>query len=168
MLAPVLGIGRLWWRTTSRAVDAALLAGVDALLASRTASEVVDRVTARVLRGPELERVVDAVLASPAVERVVDAVLASPAVERVVAHAISSDLFDETVERLLASEQLWRLVEEVARSPAVTDAIAQQGLGFADQVAGEVRSRSRTADAWLERAAGRALRRRPPAEPEPA
>jgi hypothetical protein len=155
MLAPVLGIGRLWWRTTSRAVDAAVLAGVEALLASRTASEVVDRVSARVLRGPELERVVDAALASPAVERI-------------VARAIASELFDETIERLLESEQLWRLVEEVARSPAVTDAIAQQGLGFADQVADEVRSRSRTADAWLERAAGRAVRRRPPHRSEPA
>jgi hypothetical protein len=53
------------------------------------------------------------------------------------------------------------LVEEIAESPAVTDAITQQGFGFADEVAGGMRARSRNADAWLERAARRALRRPP-------
>jgi hypothetical protein len=43
----------------------------------------------------------------------------------------------------------------------VTDAITQQSFGFADQVAGGVRSRSRTADDWLERVVRRALRRKP-------
>lgn len=42
-------------------------------------------------------------------------------------------LWDEFVDRLLASRALWRLVDEVADSPAVTAAITQQGLGFADQ-----------------------------------
>ncbi len=155
----MIGIGKLWWRTTSRALDAAVLAGVEVVLDSRTAAEVVERVAARVLNGPELERVVETVLASPAMERI-------------VARAIASELFDETVERLLQSEQLWRLVDEIARSPAVTDAIAQQGYSFADQVAGGVRTRSRDADAWLERVVRRALRRRAAAdglgEPGPA
>jgi hypothetical protein len=151
----VAGIGRLWWRTTSRAVDATVLAGAELVLDSRAASEIVERVAARMLRGPELERVVEAVLESPAMERI-------------VARAIASELFDETVERLLQSEQLWRLVDEIARSPAVTDAITHQGLGFADQVAGGVRTRSRDADAWLERTVQRVLRRRAAGEaPEP-
>src|SRR4051794_41810979 len=58
------------------------------------------------------------------------------------------------------------LIDVTAQSPAVTDAITQQGAGFADQVAGEVRDRSRTLDARLERGAWRLLRRRartPPA-----
>jgi hypothetical protein len=50
----------------------------------------------------------------------------------------------------------------------VTEAITQQGAGFADQVAAEVRDRSRSVDARLERGAWRLLRRRsqptPPAE----
>jgi hypothetical protein len=50
-------------------------------------------------------------------------------------------------------------VEEVARSPAVTEAITQQSMGFADQVADGVRAGTRRADDWLERAARRALRR---------
>jgi hypothetical protein len=66
------------------------------------------------------------------------------------------------VRRLLESEDLWLLVEEIARSPAVTEAITQQSMGFADQVAGGVRAGSRRADIWLERAARRALRRGTP------
>jgi hypothetical protein len=47
------------------------------------------------------------------------------------------------------------------RSPAVTAAITQQSVGFADQVAGELGERSRQADARLERIARRLLRRHP-------
>jgi hypothetical protein len=65
------------------------------------------------------------------------------------------------VARLLESEDLWLLVDEIARSPAVTEAITQQSLGFADQVAGGVRARSRSMDDWLEHKARRALRRGP-------
>jgi hypothetical protein len=148
-LAPALWAGRTWWRASTQVLDAAVLAAVEAVLDSRTAGEVVDRVATRVLRGPELERVVEAALASPAVERA-------------LARVIESELVDRTVTELLQSEQLWRLVEEIARSPAVTDAIASQSMGFADQVAGGVRSRSREADAWLERVARRVVGRRAP------
>jgi hypothetical protein len=112
------------------------------------ADGIVEHTTARVLEGPELER---------AVERVLE----SAAAERLVGRMIESRLLDEAVRRLLESEDLWLLVEEIARSPAVTEAIGRQSVGFADQVAGGVRARSRSADAWLERAARRALRRAP-------
>jgi hypothetical protein len=46
----------------------------------------------------------------------------------------------------------------------VTDAIAHQGAGFADQVAGELGERSRRADARLEGIVRRLLHRRPAAE----
>ena len=88
--------------------------------------------------------------------------------ERLVGRAIDSRLVDETVARLLESEELWVVVEEIAQSPAVTDAITRQSMGFADQVADGVRARSRNADAWLERAARRALRRRAAALPPEA
>jgi hypothetical protein len=92
---------------------------------------------------------------------VVGTVLESPAVERLVGQAIESRLADQAVARLLDSEELWLLVGEIAESPAVTQAITQQGFGFADEVAGGMRARSRNADAWLERTARRALRRPP-------
>jgi hypothetical protein len=109
---------------------------------------IVEQTTARLLEGPELER---------AVERALD----SAAAERLVRQVIESRLLDEAVRRLLESEELWLLVEEIARSPAVSEAITQQSMGFADQVAGGVRAGSRRADVWLERAARRALRRAP-------
>ena len=112
------------------------------------ADGIVEQMTARVVEGPELERAVESVLESAAAERLVGRV-------------IESRLLDEAVRRLLESEDLWLLVDEIARSPAVADAITQQSAGFADQVADGVRVRSRRADAWLERAARRALRRHP-------
>jgi hypothetical protein len=87
------------------------------------------------------------------------AAIDTPAARRLVAHVIDSGVVDEAVARLLESEDLWILVDEIARSPAVTDAISHQGMGLADQVAGVVRDRSRTADARLERVARRLLRR---------
>ena len=89
----------------------------------------------------------------------------SPAIERAIASVFESRLLDQVVVRLLESPELWRLVDEVARSPAVTEAIAHQGYGFVDQVAGEVRERSRSADAVVERTTRRLLRRRPRVDP---
>jgi len=107
-----------------------------------------------------VERLVAGVVDSPATERLIAGVVDSPATERLVARVIESRLIEQTFTRLLESQELWLLVEEVARSPAVTEAITQQSLGFADQLAGEVRRGSSGADAWLERAARRVRRRR--------
>jgi hypothetical protein len=162
-----------------RAEDAAL-ATLDALLASRVGAEAVDRVLAselatrtvgKVLEGPLIEAVARDVVRYAVLERVLDdaelervlvAALDSPAAERLLARVLESRLLDEAVRRLLEGEELWLVVDEIAQSPAVTDAITRQSIGFADQVAGGVRGRSRNADAWLERTARRALRRPPP------
>jgi hypothetical protein len=122
-------------------------------VADRLLSEgLIEQTTARVLEGPELERVVEAALESPTVERLIQS-------------TIESRLVDQAVLRLLESDDLWLLVEEIARSPAVTDAIARQSVGFADQVADGVRGRSRVADAWVETRARRLLRRAPAQPP---
>jgi hypothetical protein len=183
---PLLDEGlRLGRRATSAATDTAgraALAGLDALLDWRYTDEAVERVLAspvanravgHALRGPlvdaiardltryaVLERVADElVIDEDALERVVGTALESPAVERVATQVIESRLLDTIVERLLESEELWLLVDEIARSPAVTEAIGQQSVGFADQVAGQVRVRSQRADARVERVARRLLRR---------
>lgn len=92
-----------------------------------------------------------------------DAALSSRYVERAVDRAVDRLLAQGVVDRILAeltkSRELWLLVEEVAASPAVTEAVTHQTASFADQVAGGVRARSHGADAWLERQARRALRR---------
>jgi hypothetical protein len=143
----------LFERALSRALAGPLVEAVSrdvvryAVVDRMLAAGIVEQTAARMLDGPELER---------AVETALD----SAAAERLVGRVIESRLLDEAVRRLLESEELWLLVEEIARSPAVTDAITRQSVGFADQVAEGVRVRSRRADAWLERAARRALRRR--------
>jgi hypothetical protein len=140
-----------------RVVDGALAAGIG------------DVIAARIVDGPELERIVVSALESPGVERIADRVVDSPATERLMTRVIESRLLDAAVERLLESDDLWLLVDEVARSPAVADAIGHQGVGFAEEIAGTVRRRSETADARLERVARRLLRRAPrPATAHPA
>ena len=122
-------------------------------LAQRAIDPLVDVIAADLVRYAVVERLVDRLLAEGTVEHALDRVLDGPELDR---------LATRITTRLLASEDLWLIVEEVARSAAVSEAIAQQGQGFADEVAGRMRTRSRSADAWLERTARRALRR-----PEP-
>jgi hypothetical protein len=166
-----------------------VLAAVDSVLASELAAGTIDRVVAsplaeralsRALEGPLVDALARDVVRHAVVERLADPLLRAEVLEAVLERAeqaqvpqrlIESRLVDEAVMRLLQSDDLWLLVEEVARSPAVTEAITQQSIGFADQVADGVRARSRSADLWLESAARRALRRKPvddrPSDGEP-
>ena len=169
-LGGVLRLGGVVLRPVTRAASDATLAVVDGVLESRLARDIVDRALAGPLldtvardlaRYAVLERLADPLLDGETLDRVAEAALESPAMDRLVARVIDSRLVDEAVAQLLESEELWLVVEEVARSPAVTEAITQQGIGFADQVAGGVRARSRNADELLERVARRALRRAP-------
>jgi hypothetical protein len=134
-------------RFVSRAAGDLALGALDGLLASRVVDDAIERISTHVLQSPEFEQAV-----AGAIE--------SPATERLVARVIESRLLDHIVTRLLEREELWLAVEEIARSPAVTEAITQQSLGFADQVAAGVRAGSSGADAWLERAARRVRRQR--------
>ena len=172
-------------RALGRRAEDLTLAALDAALASRLGAEVVDRVLGSELasgglarpRGPPgrgcrarrralrvIERLADGLLGDPEIERLLERALESPATERMLVRVLESRLVDEAVRRVLEGEELWLVVDEVAQSPAVTEAIARQSVSFADQVAGQVRVRSRSADERLERAARRVLRR-PPADP---
>jgi hypothetical protein len=129
------------------------------------------RAVGRLLESDELERVITAAINSPRVRATIQAALASDAARQLVDTFFDSGLLDQFLERLLASPSLWHLIDEIAGSPAVTAAISQQGLGFADEVGDEVRERSRKADDWVERTARRLIHRplRPlPAEPGPS
>jgi len=125
------------------------------------AGALIDTAGQDIAQRAVIERISEPLVASGELDRIADAVLASPAAERMVARLIDSPLLDEAVARLLESEELWLLVDEIARSPAVTEAIGQQSIGFADQVAGAVRARSLNADDRLELAVrGLVTRRR--------
>jgi hypothetical protein len=146
--------GRAATDAVGERLERGTLAAVDAAFASRVAEEVVDRAIASGLVERLVDRLVDRLLAERVLERAIDSVFDDGRV------------IDELVTRLIDSEDLWVLVEEIAQSPAVTDAIGRQSIGFADQVAGGVRARSRTADERLERVARRALRRPQRGEPQ--
>jgi hypothetical protein len=121
-------------------------------LANALRGRLVD-VMVRELLTPET---VDRALESPELQQLVDRVLESP-----MAESALSRVMDDALGRLPESPALWALIEQVVSSPAVTTAITQQGMGVADEVAQDLRSRSRGGDALLERAAHRMLRRRP-------
>jgi hypothetical protein len=157
-------------RSRSQGFDAVRLALPPATEVVATARRLPRRARAfaGALAGRAMLAVVDAVVASPYAERALDHVLESrlaehavesPGMERMVAQVIESRLLDEVVARLLECEELWILVDEIAESPAVTAAITQQSLGFADEIADDINQRTRRADAIAERAARRLLRR---------
>jgi hypothetical protein len=121
--------------------------------------DVIGRIAEPFVSSGELDRLVDRALESPAVDRLAARVLESPAAERLMVRVIEGPLVDQAVQRLLESEDLWLMVDVIAQSPAVTEAIGRQSIGFADQVAGALRVRSAGADDRLELAARRLLRR---------
>jgi hypothetical protein len=173
--------------TLDRVLDTAEAAGVPERVAERLLVDgIAEQVAARLLAGPELERIVEratesealqaaiaGALETPGAERVLATALDSPGVSRMVSRIVESRVVeeavsrvvDEVLERLPRTDGMWVLVDEIATSPAVMDAISHQGATFADEVAGGVRDHSRSADAKLERAARRLLRRRPRPEP---
>ena len=106
-----------------------------------------------------LERALETRTAVAAAEAVVRSTTARRSAQ--VALALLEDAATPIADRLLASKDFWRVVLELAESPAVADALARQGAGFADQMAEEVGERTRRADAGLERAARRMLHRGP-------
>jgi hypothetical protein len=158
--------GARWAERDARErIGGATLAALDTVLSSPYVEEAVERVLAsgvaerlakRVLDGPELERIVASAVDSPHAARIVELVTDSRLADQTVGR-----LVDQRLLRLRQSDALWALIDEISKSPAVTEAIAQQGRGFADEVADGVRDRSRQVDARLERAAHRLFGRRP-------
>ena len=176
--------------TALAAADAAVTSSlarevVARVVASRLADDMLQRLVEQTLSSPETERLVIQTVDRAEVDRLVERVLDGPLLDAAVARVVDSrlveatvtqvfggPLFDVIVARLLESDGLWVLIDEIAKSPAVTAAISQQGVSFANQVAGAARERSRTADDRLERLAARLSRRTPRSaagpSPEPA
>jgi hypothetical protein len=162
-LRPLIGFG-------TRAASATMKPIVGVVGAAAEAGLSLERrAVDRVLESDELERVVIVAINSGHIQAALKQALESPGAVQLIDSLFDSGLLDRFFERLLASESLWNLIDEIAGSPAVTAAISQQGLGFADQVGDQVRERSRKADDWMERAARRLTGRQPrvlPAEPD--
>ena len=162
-LGPLVGFG-------TRAATAKLrpIAGV-VEAAAEAGLSLERRAVNRVLESDELERVVVVAINSTHIQAALRQALESDGAAQLIDSLFDSGLIDRFLDRLLASESLWNMIDEIAGSPAVTAAISQQGLGFADQVGDQVRQRSRKGDDWMERAARRLTGRHPrvlPPEPD--
>jgi hypothetical protein len=138
------GIGTAWDLT------------LDAVLSTRLIERTVDRLLAEGV----IERVVLLVIEHPATDRLVTTVVESQGVERLVTRVVQADAVDRFLNGVLASEQLQRIVSHIAESDEVTAALTRQSMGLADEAAGELRSRTMTADDRLERIARSLIRRR--------
>ena len=175
-LGPLVGFGTRAATATLRpiagVVEAAAGAGLS--LERRAVNRVLDsdeleRVVIVAINSAHIQAALKQALESDGATQLIDSLFDSGLIDRFLAGLIDSGTLDRFFDRLLTSEGLWNLIDEIAGSPAVTAAISQQGLGFADQVGDEVRNRSRKADDWMERAARRLIGRQPkvlPAEPD--
>jgi len=144
------------------------IGGRAAVSALRPLANTVGVAVDRVLDSGEPERIVTAALNDVRVQAALRRALASDGARRLIDGFFDSGLFDHFIERLVASDALWRLVDEIAESPSVTAAVSQQGLGFADQIGGAVRDRSRKADHRVEQSAARLTHREPNGAPPDA
>jgi hypothetical protein len=109
----------------------------------------------RVAQNGELERLLDGARLQELADRMFRSRLATDVVDAF----FDGPLFGRFVDELLAGEALWMLVDRVAASPAVTAAVSQQGLSFAEVLTDQLRSRSRWADDLVDQVVARLLRR---------
>jgi uncharacterized RDD family membrane protein YckC len=132
------------WKLITGALESG---GVDALVNSPPLWSLVNTAIA----SDGAERMIH----SPALWTLIGKALESENAEGLVTRLFDSGLADQFIDRLATNKAVWRLVDEIAASPAVTAAVTQQSLGFADQVGGELRARARQADDWILRKARR-------------
>ena len=175
-LGPLVGFGTRAATATLRpiagVVEAAAGAGLN--LERRAVDRVLDsdeleRVVIVAINSTHIQGALKQALESDGATQLIDTLFNSGLIDRFLTGLIDSGTLDRFFDRLLASDGLWHMIDEIAGSPAVTAAVSQQGLGFADQVGDQVRDRSRKADDWMERAARRLIGRQPrvlPAEPD--
>lgn len=127
----------------------AMTSAIDAVVGSEAVQETVERV----LSGPAVASALETILSPETIDMIADEVARSQMVQKITVAAMEAGEIAPIVDAFLEREELWILVQTIAESPAVIDAVRQQGFGFADQVGDEVRGRSRTADQVLARTA---------------
>jgi uncharacterized RDD family membrane protein YckC len=126
---------------------------------------------------PAAARTVDGLLAGPlpevigralsdhrVIERIVDEMMARTDFEQALVEAFESERMEQLridlTDRVLASPEFEQIVARVLASPQVRAALTQQSTTFASEMIEGVRHRTERADAAVERAPRRWLRRR--------
>lgn len=134
----------------------AMTSAVDAVVGSPAVQETLERVVS----GPAFASALRTILSPETIDMIADEVAQSQMVQKITVAAMEAGEMAPIVDAFLEREELWILVQTIAESPAVIDAVRQQGFGFADQVGDEVRGRSRTADQVVARTARTFIGRR--------
>jgi hypothetical protein len=133
--------------------------------AAKPVGPALERTIGPALTAPQVQSAVSNALSREAVCEVIDNVFESEALDALLDGLLDSEalweLIDGVLGRITQSPALWRLIDELMASPSITAAVAQQSLGFADQLGDEVRARSAQADDLLERIVQRLARRAP-------
>ena len=112
-----------------------------------------------ILEAEALERLLAVAAERRIVERATDAALADGTLERLVERVLESHVAAEVAAQVVESEPVRQVVTSIARSPEVQDAIQAQGMGLANELAGQIRERTSRVDNTLEGAARRLTRR---------
>lgn len=104
----------------------------------------------RLLLSPELEAFVVALLEDPQIDRWVLEATRSSRLEELLVPVLESPALLSLTDRVLVSEEMQRVLRTIAASPEIRTALAEQSMGLAEELTGEVRERSVTLDDVLE------------------
>ena len=129
-------------------VDVLAATGREAELDSRRRLEGVAE---SVLAAPEAGRALDSALAGPLPESVSRSLVQHQVMERVARETLDDRQTAKLVETILSSPEFEAALHRVVSSPALREALTQQGADFGDQVMTTLRGRAYQADGALER-----------------
>ena len=115
------------------AADEHLVPEVSKLVDRALASDLPEELARSIAQHHVLERVTIELAENGALESAVEQLLASPRTK-------------ETVDRLLQSDEVRHAIKEVVASPELRAALAEQSIGLAEEMAGDIRTRARGLD----------------------
>jgi hypothetical protein len=112
---------------------------------------LAEAVTEQLLAAPELERAIDRALAGSLTDAVARSISVHHVAERVATQILAELDRDRVVDAVLTSPEFQRVVQHIASSPEVLAAVSHQTQTLADEMAADVRARSRQIDDVAER-----------------
>ena len=98
------------------------------------------RIADRALAGSLPEDLAHSVIEHRVLERVAAELAESGALDRAVESALASPKTGELTDRIVKSDEMRRAIKEVVASPEVRAAIMEQGAGFAEDLARDLRT----------------------------
>ena len=120
---------------------------------------VAEKSVDRMLAGPLPEAVAQSIVRHHVLERVVSEIVASPEFRAAFTAALEDERTEELVDELGRSALLERVIRDAVSSPAVREALTAQTTSIGSEMVASLRRATVRADAAVERAPRRWLRR---------